>query len=164
MVYLVIFIGICLVIGPVLWLQPSASQKRKAKMRSEAMAKGLQVNLCELPKLEKQYGEKRKEFNGVAYRMSWRRDDKRRQAEVGSWFCIKGKAEAEGVPPLWEWKDDKAPSDDMQKILFDVLPQMPKDVVAVESTPETLSIYWSENGQLGDVDRIVELLESLRKG
>ncbi len=164
MIYLLIFFGVCLVIGPILWLQPSRADKRRAQLRSDALAKGLEVNLAAMPRLERAIGEESKTFDSVVYRMPWRREDRQRSDELGTWTCVREAKTADSdIPLLWRWKEKHILSEEVQSHLSELLSQFPADVSAVESNRHGLSVYWRERGERSDVDQILMVLQQIRQ-
>jgi hypothetical protein len=69
---------------------------------------------------------------------------------------------ADGLPEGWSWaKGERALSVQKLNVLSTWLKQLPKEVVAVESTAIHLTLYWREPEEAGALDELAEKANQL---
>jgi len=161
---IIIFIMLSLV-GSMMWMMPTPRQKYQAKLRLKARGLGFQVQLVRLtaPRAE---GEMEPEILTVpAYRMVRTNLDRKEADRLAAWQIHRVAAIAsEGLPEGWSWAWGEGElSDSALALVAEVIDQVPADVVAIESSPVQVSMYWNEEGEMdvleqlkAQMDRIVE--------
>lgn len=157
MTTLIIICAVILILGSSLWILPSAHQREQMQLRREAMMKGLQVKLTKIKDLAYP-GE---ELHCVAYRLprqgkpvaknqSWmlyRHGDDREELRIPGWVY-------DNQSGFYRFDDDQAVSK--------LLAQLPADVMAVEGSAGTTSVYWNERGDSNDLAVIQRTLGELQ--
>ncbi len=151
MVWLVI-IGIFVVaFGPLMWLRPSARERRQSRLRQRAFELGMRVELRRLPRHDLA-PEERVSAGGRA------RDTSREYAAylkplpaklkvLPAWRVLR-QGDGTTAVPGWCFEAGARPADprlaDAMAVVGPVLADLPEDVIAVECQPLTLAGYWLE--------------------
>lgn len=151
MAYLVIFLAVALVIGPVLWMKPTRSQARQAQIRQLATQGGLDVRITELPQTHRAQVRRDAALQGVVYRLPVR--DPR--TVVGLQHRVVRDAE------MWEAEGDQLPRP-LGEVLANICVDVPADVVAIEIGPQGPGVFWRERGDAAAVAQIIAQLQKLR--
>lgn len=151
MAYVIIFLTLALVIGPVLWMKPTQSQARQAKIRQLAKQSGLDVRITELPQAHRALVRRDASSQGVVYRLPVR--DPRAVVEVQHRMVRD--------TDTWEASGDSLPRL-LDEALAQVCIEAPADVVAIEIGPQGPGVFWREKGDVETVAQIVALLNKLR--
>ncbi len=167
MEWLIILVVLLVAFGPILWLRPSARERRLALLRQQAYREGMRVELRRLPRLDAP-AEERVTAGGRALdttrehavylyplattlRMlpSWRvlRSGDGLQALEGWWFLA---GEKPSNPRLEEALEAVAP----------VLHTLPDDVIAVECEARAVGAYFLE-GRETSPSRVSDLAARL---
>ncbi|GAB3091679.1 hypothetical protein G8770_13060 [Aestuariicella hydrocarbonica] len=152
---LICLAAVALLLGPVLLMQPTASQRREAALRNLAMQKGLRVHLqpapagVDLPARTKTV---------PIYCRPW--TDKK--SANPAWVLIKKKYD-HGLHAHGNWDWSKKPDGASLELRFGtfwpLLDQLPERVVGVANGPQGLCCYWNELGGEEVVSEIQEWLE-----
>ena len=157
MTTLIIVCAIILILGSSLWILPSPRQRAQMKLRREAMMKGLQVKLTKVKDLEYP-GE---EVHCIAYRLP---RQPKSVAKNKTWMLYRH-SESNDELRIPGWLYDRHAGlyrfDDVQAVLT-LLAQLPEDVIAVEGSIGTLSVYWNEQGDSDDLVTIMRVLTELQ--
>ncbi len=146
--------AVALLLGPILLMQPSASQRRQAKLRQLAQSRGLRVHLQRPPE-----GANVDDPNMMPmYCLPWNEQKDVRNV----WSLVKKPYTHElHASGYWDWA--KAPEHYSEQqywsSFWPLLDQLPQRVVALSSGPQGLCCYWSELGGEGLVDDIAQWLE-----
>lgn len=153
---LVIVLAVCLVLGSMLWVLPSAKERQQMVLRRQAMRMGIQVQLSKLEDPSNPF----EKIHCVAYRLP------HRQVEKGakSWLLY-GKTITRN-PEIGGWGfGARAPRPETRYLegLKPLLARLPEDAIALELTPGAVSVYWREKGQSEDVETIFQVLESVQQ-
>lgn len=167
LVVMVLILGF--VVGPIMWVLPSKRDKRIAKLRNYAAQEGVRVRLVarsSLPGISEAEGSS---VNLVRYSINW--DSESDDAETASsskvvnlpWRLQVGRIEHEAhFSGNWEWAKDLIAGQKWHRSLREILTALPDDVHVIENTPYDLAIFWQEKGSNSEVDRLVEILKTLR--
>lgn len=135
-----------LLLGPILLMQPSAGQRREARLRQRAADQGLRVHL-QVPPEGTDVPRHIKSM--PMYCLPWTEQGDTRHV----WSLVKKKYVHElHCHGLWDWSVACA-SRNVDCVL-QTLDQVPPKVVAVAGGPQGLCVYWSEIGPDNDVDTI----------
>ena len=141
MVYALIFLGLAVVIAPLVSVMPSKAQRRKAALRDRARELGLRVSLRPLPEVPPRFrfvpeGELvsyerllPKSLQQSARCVRYVRCD-------GEWLRTSGETEA----PDW-------------------LASLPDGVALVQLSEAAISIFWNEQGAIEDLECISQAIE-----
>jgi hypothetical protein len=145
-----IFLGVLsLIIGPVMLMQPTPTQRREANLRNKALEQGLRVQLLPLPTGMVNRTSK----TGVCYSLAWP------SAKSMPLTCslIRKRFEHDlHVYGVWDWYIK--PDNEELVDLLSRLTKVPDKVYAITCTPQNLGCYWSEIGQDDDVEDIANWL------
>jgi len=153
---IIIVLVVCLVLGSMLWVLPSAKERQQMTLRRQAMRLGLQVQLSKLDDPNNPSDK----IPCIAYRLphnqvakaskSWLLYGKNiaRNADSGGWG--------------FAWRAVKPQASYLEK-LTPLLARLPDDAVALEFTPGAASLYWRERGQSEDVETIYQVLRELQQ-
>ncbi len=113
-------------LGSVMWLKPSPAQRRQAEFRALASQLGLHVRLAPLPQTRRARVRQQAPDPGVVYRLL-RFDLKAPLAQ--DYVLVR-----ENVDMPWEPQSDATLSAALQRVVNEVLPELPRDCVALELT------------------------------
>ncbi|MDF2182916.1 hypothetical protein [Neptuniibacter sp. CAU 1671] len=163
MKWMIIILIMMSLIGSMMWVMPTPRQKYQAKLRLQAKKIGFRVQL-ERVTLPRAKGEMEPETTTVtAYRLIRnRRDKKLAQAHI-PWTVYRISAVADlGLPQGWSWGlGEKTLSEPQLDMLTEIIEAMPDDVLAIESSPVEVGVFWSEEGGEAMLDLIKTQLERL---
>jgi len=148
---LIIVLAVCLMLGSMLWVLPSAQERQQMVLRRQAMRMGIQVQLSKLDNPNNPFDK----IHCVAYRLP------RKQVEKGikSWLLY-GKAVTRNAE-IGDWGfGARAPRPETSYLerLKPLLTRLPEDAIALELTPGAVGVYWREKGQSEDVETIFQVL------
>ena len=140
--YFIILVIVFIALSPLISMRPSARKLKQAKLRQLAFSLGLQVNLCEMP------GAKpgREAVNGVCYRLQSMDRKHSFGQKQGSFVRIDGSWSS--IPPVSEQ-------------LQSVLAGLPELVSAASIESNSCAVYWQEDGDSEDVEKICQVLKEL---
>lgn len=153
MVWVIIVAVLLLMVSPVMWLKPSARQRRVAPLRSAAMKAGVKVVLEKPP------------LHGIetampGYRWSYPSD------ALGPRFVLVRSAEAsEVLKPFvadWRWRIEplRALPPAAHEPLEALLTRLPQDALVVESSETGITLWWWESQT---AERFLTYVEDFRK-
>jgi len=148
-------------IGSMMWMMPSQRQKFQAKLRLKARELGFQVQLLRLtaPRAE---GEMEGETSTItAYRMLRTNLTREQADQIRPWQIHRVRAVAcDGLPDGWSWAQGEGElSSDALTLIASLVENLPGDVVAVESSPIQVSVFWREEGEIEVLDLLKQQLE-----
>lgn len=153
MQYLIIFAVLAIVIGPVMWIMPSPSQRRIVKLRNYAISKGFHIKVADLPQSHRQKVRREDPVRGVHYSLPLL--VKPKPGDEKFIYCLTRL----GTQP--QWVDDDIPGN--ANLMEQLLAAMPEAVVAVEYASYGVAVYWREKGGNDAVDIIAQQLQSFRQ-
>lgn len=138
MEWLIIVFILIFVAGPVMWLKPSPRQKRQMGLRTRARQQGVDVKMAKPPL---HY------FKGTMPAYRWYYPN----SMPGPDFVVLREENAsEALAPChagWRWRI--APlrplPEEAQALLMALLERLPRDAVVIESTPQSLTLWWWES-------------------
>ncbi len=147
--------AIALLVGPIMLMQPTRSQRRLAQLREAAMAAGLRVHLQAPPA-----GAKIASGAALvaAYCLPWKESVMAKSV----WQLVK-KGFAHELHAAAEWDWSEAPGQFDWSAFRPCLEQVPAKVFAIASGPQGLCCYWTEQGDSEDVQLIAAWLEASAK-
>lgn len=149
MKWLIITLVVSSLIGSVMWVMPSPRERFQAQLRLKARALGFQVQIAQLT-LPRQRGETEGETLSVpVYRQLRSNLSGKEKDRWISWqVCHAETLATTGLPDGWSWiKGEGQLSADALEKLRQTLNGLPDDVVALESTPIHLSVFWRERDE-----------------
>lgn len=149
--WVLIVLGLALVLGPVMWVMPSAAQSRQAKLRAKAAALGLEVRISEMPQLYRARVRQEDTVTGAVYRL---RHPPRHQCS--DWLVCREAIDA------WQQEDLQRVPEAQRSVLQTLAAEFPADVRAVDQNPAGLGIYWCERGDEATVEKCLQLLKQLQ--
>lgn len=165
MKWLIIVFIIMSLIGSVMWVMPTPRQKFQAQLRLKARALGFQVQLVQLH-LPRQRGEVEPETPTLpAYRLMRQNLSRQERDALTPWrVCRVDNIANTGLPEGWSWSEGEgALGGEALKRVRDAIATLPEDVLAIESTPLQLSVFWNEGDEAGLTvikDALMPLLEA----
>jgi hypothetical protein len=140
-----------LVIGPVMLMQPTPSQRREASLRKAAEGMGLRVQI--LP-INTPLGKQTSHL-GVCYSFAWPSV----KSMPDTWELIQKKY-VHDIHAFGDWDWNIKPNFDVPKDIESRLKELSPKVYAVICTPQFLGCFWSELGTSDEVFEIGEWLKS----
>lgn len=147
-IFIVVFVVLSL-LGSAMWMMPTPREKFLAKLRLKAKQEGFHVQLVRLTAPRAQGEMEEQNMNITAYRLPRNNTNKKLTGNLQPWQIFRLQAIAnEGLPENWCWKQGERVLNEKQLgILHKVIAMLPKEVVALESTPVTVTAYWKEQGE-----------------
>lgn len=170
MTWVIVVVLLLVAFGPVLWLLPSATDKRLARMRARARALGLLVEMTSVKKRDAQPSE-RVSASGklkiatvpcAAYRQSFVRPIK----HLPAWKLDRSDESSTGPIAGWVWDvppvgmEDQSFFGDLQTIVQ----RLPADALALEVTRLDVACYWLESATADSAETAVDSLHSMLSG
>ena len=176
----IIAITIALVVGPLLWLRPTPRDRQLERLRAHARNRGLNVAMHLIDDPDPHFsdrvssgGKLRHPTLTVAhYQLPLHLPSTLHARQAPAWEVVRvrendrDQIEAElsaGLRPGWRFSKPGLPL--IEKVvgrLSELLARAPRGTVKIEGSAEGCGLYWLERGDVGEVDRIAELLEALR--
>lgn len=161
--WVIIVVIMLAIVGSMAWVMPSPRDRMQAMLRQKAMRRGLQVQISRLL-FPRALGEaEAEERNCTAYRLARPKVLGQGRFETLPWQIFRVQSHADtGLPPGWSWsKGERCLEDDQLALIAQVVEALPAAVYSLESTPLSVSVYWSEHGDLDVVDTLYEQLARL---
>lgn len=146
MQWIVIALVLLAAFGPVLWLLPSAKDRRLTKLRGRARSLGLEVEISRLPDLAAPPaervtagGRRREPMLLVA---CYRLPSRRKLNRAPQWRVLKG----DGVGPVtgWQWDGAPAGSQAYWEKLARELTRLPSDARGCAADAHSMACWWRE--------------------
>jgi len=137
---LIILFALALAVGPVMWLKPSARDRRLATLRRRAAQAGVVVQMQALPAALGQ-------GSAAVYSSRWQ-DTRRLQL---GWALELQRVEHEmHFRGRWDWRNGRAAPPPAWEALREMLERLPEDACAVVGSEGGLGIQWQESaGEAG---------------
>jgi hypothetical protein len=151
--WLITVFGILAVLGSVLWLKPSPAQQRQVRLRALARQLGIDVRLAQLPQTRRERVRQQATDAGVVYRLLRFDLDVRLPRD---YVLVRENADSQ-----WEAQTEELLPGRLQQALDDVLPTLPRDIVAIEITAHGPGVYWRERGDEQTVRQLGLSMERL---
>ncbi|WP_432698649.1 hypothetical protein ACQUQP_09975 [Marinobacterium sp. YM272] len=149
MKWLIITLVVSSLIGSVMWVMPSPRERFQAQLRLKARGLGFQVQIAQL-NLPRQRGEMEAETLSVpVYRQLRTNLSGKEKSDWRSWQVCRAETLAtEGLIDGWSWINGEGSlSPAALERLCQTLTALPEDVLALESTPIHLSVFWKEKDE-----------------
>ncbi|MBN3560559.1 hypothetical protein [Aliamphritea spongicola] len=163
MKWAIIILVMMSLVGSMMWVLPSKRERFQAQLRQLAMRKGFNVQLAQV-KPPRASGEIEQEsFNSPVYRLPRTNISRKEREGFIQWQVYKQVAlAAEGLPEGWCWGEgERKLSESQLEQLSVLISDLPEGAVAIESDPVHLSVFWDERGDLNDLDRIQDAMQSV---
>lgn len=150
---------IAMLVGPVMMLQPSSSQRIEEALRARARALGLRVAIMSLPR---QATDTDTPSAMPIYCLPHLQQP---DAGVTEWLLLRAAYKhAAHFMETWEWHGKGRATEREQLLLQQLLPQLPTSVSAIGVGPQGYCCYWSERGGIETLERLNAILQNLRNG
>ena len=148
--YLLIAIAVlAFMLAPIIWIVPTPSQKRQARLRERARQLGLEVKVATLPQTRRARARREPEQQILRYT-----HPVQKPARADHWYYWLVQSEPE---------DTTAPADIADR-LHRERDDWPKGTVLIEGSPRGLSVYWKESGaDIPEVENLATVLAKLVK-
>jgi hypothetical protein len=155
MTWIVISLILLAAFGPVLWLVPSKRDRHLTALRDQARREGLVVELRRLPKLNPSASDRvsagGRIKNPKVECAAYSRTLGKRLVNISGWRLLRGNGEPQ-VLPGWEFDPELRPNLDSGRDVFDaslkklsgLFEALPGDMIGVELSPRSLTLYWLE--------------------
>lgn len=162
MAYLIIFLAMFLVIGPVIWLRPSKREREQAALRQVAIKDGARIQPISLRRDPVYSGilERNPHIDEhVWYRYQWVAREKEKGPFIkDSW--IQRKDKEQGL--VWEPRDVHSQESESIKQILEAWRQT-QDVrfLALELGPRNVAIVWNEKGSQEELAALGEKVRAL---
>jgi len=150
-VWLIVIVILLVAFGPILWLRPSARDRRLTGLRSQARREGLQVEMRRYPKVDLAPEERvtagGKPLAPLLESAVYLKPLARKLRELPAWRVLRG---TNGLPawPGWVFEVGTKPASPHLHRVLDVLAtlveRLPEDVVALECEALNFGAYWLE--------------------
>jgi hypothetical protein len=169
-VWIIIIVILLVAFGPLMWLRPSARERRQSALRQQAYKEGMRVELRRLPKRDPDPEERVsasgrvRELDADAPAYVYPLPSRLRM--LPKWRLVRGD---DGMPayPGWVFEPGRRPDhprlQEMLGVLAPVITVLPDDVLAVECDPQNLAGYWLEGPGTGP-ERVTDLAVRLGSG
>ncbi len=162
MVYLIIILAMAMVVGPVLLIRPSPKEKRIARFRSLVMEAGIKVEPISL--MSNEYYQRVSERNLHVADYQWVRYRRiSKEGEPGS--TVRGQwTQRKDRQGLLLWEPDPVTLTEPEGIKTYIdqwRENQDMRFLAVEFGPRTVSVVWTEEGSVEDVQKLISMLEAL---
>jgi len=148
MVYLLIFLVVALVIGPVIWIRPSPREKQQQRLRNFAKQLGLQVHMRPIPH-PRDDAERKFDANIMAYIRPWTELERKKTLPRN---FIMGKSPGEEAWALYRTKNMLHEND---------IQGLPVSSQILEVNAEGVILYWRESGNEDRVQALANALEGV---
>ena len=163
--WLIVVVAFGLIVGPLVSLMPSRRQRAIARLRIAAAKLGLRVSLRALSfKNAKESGE-----TFPVYTLVWHGAEEKNLAQQPAWAIVRVKYVHDiHVFKDWDWANQNLKADGKwQQALVNLFEQANTDalfehLIAIEWTKQGIQIYWYETADIQDVERLAQLLESIK--
>ncbi len=144
--WLVMGLVLCMLLGPILFLKPSPRQLQLAQLRARAPKLGLKVHMAQLA------GEER-----AVYQLPWPAGKER---YAGPEWCLERKAYKHEIHigQYWYWVESSVPESAVIRVLTAQVPNLPDSINGVAADRNGLSCYWNERGGLAVQDLMAQWL------
>jgi hypothetical protein len=151
MQWIVIALVLLAAFGPVLWLLPSARDRRLTKLRGRARSLGLEVEISRLPDLAAPPaervtagGRRREPMLPVA---CYRLPSRRKLNRAPQWRALRG----DGMGPVTGWQWDRAPagSQTYWEKMAPQLTRLPSDALGCAADAHSVACWWREQTPQG---------------
>jgi hypothetical protein len=158
--WVVIALVLLAAFGPVLWLLPSANDRRLTKLRGRARSLGLELELTRLPDLSAAPAEhvtaggRRREPTVLV--TAYRLPSVRKLGRAPTWRLRRG--DAAGPLPGWQWDSTPAGSAAYWTKLATPLARVPADALGCAAQPHAVCCFWRETTAADDTDAILDSL------
>ncbi|MGL6162048.1 hypothetical protein [Microbulbifer sp.] len=150
---IIILFAVVLVVGPVMWLKPSARDQRLAALRSRASREGLTVQMKSLPAAEGQ-------GSAAVYFTRWG-DTRRLQT---GWVLERQRGDHEmNFAGHWDWRNGRAAPQAAWGPLRELLAALPEDAIAIVGAETGLGVQWRESSGDRGMTALEKALEASRR-
>ncbi len=156
MTFIIAAVAILVIIGSVMWLKPSPTQRRQTQMRLLARELGLDVRLSALPQTRRARVRQERPEQGVVYR--WLQFGENKNGLTRDYLWCRDDANS-----AWESESADGLSPSLRVKIEAIFTELPADARAVELAPHGPGIYWMERGGEDAVRGVQQLLHRLQQ-
>ncbi len=164
MKWLIIVLILIAAFGPMLWMLPSKSDRRLAKMRTRARVHGMQVEMTQLPDVAAPHtarvtaGAQRREpvVACAVYRLGARQLAR----AAPRWKILRNPALVGAPVDGWQW--DGEPSGDAHywREVAEVVRELPDDALACAADASEVACWWRERASAETAIQVVDSLHA----
>lgn len=156
LVNLLIVFSILMAAGAVMWVKPSARDRRLSKVRMAALQQGLKLYSLRVPdtSVEGRVGDKHEVLTLYRLLKAFPKD----QAPSFTVLRTSGVSSAH-LPDGWIWADDHRASDAQLSPLLGFLNDLPSSYTVVDAQVDGVGLSWDESG----IDQLPAVRETLQQ-
>lgn len=143
-------IGFLAIVGPIMWLMPSALEKKQLLLRNKAIQLGMRNKLEKIMLPYEVTGGRDQEIDTISYNIFSTDNQTISPDYQGIYLYVKAGE--------WFSPDHKKPS----SALLDMLNDSPVTLQAIKLGAERISLYWDERGSPEDVESLYKFAVSLK--
>ncbi|WP_261844613.1 hypothetical protein [Aliamphritea ceti] len=161
MKWAIIILVMMSLVGSMMWVMPSKRQRFQAQLRQLAMQKGFNVQVAQIKPPRATGQVEQESFNSPVYRLPRTNISRQERDSFIHWQIYKQTTLAmDGLPEGWCWGEgERKLSHSQLEKLHALIASMPEGVVAIESDPVHLGVFWDERGVLEDLDQIQDAMK-----
>lgn len=159
LVWLLIIVILLVAFGPILWLRPTARDRRLTGLRAAGRKAGLRVEMRRYPKLDRAPEERvtagGKPISTLLEAAVYLQPLDPKLRHLPAWRVLRA---TDGLPawPGWVFELGSKPQSEhlrrVQDVLAPLLERLPADVVGVECEPLDVGVYWLERPGSGPAE------------
>jgi hypothetical protein len=136
-IWLILFAALAMAVGPIMMLQPDASQRKRQMLRAKAMAQGLRVSMTPLPQRPTDT-EAPDALAAYCYPSP--------ALDAKPWLLMRAAYTHEAhFLGQWYWPGPERASASEQVRLTQLLPQLPNSIRALSRDLRGYSFHWTES-------------------
>nr|WP_010130564.1 hypothetical protein [Microbulbifer agarilyticus] len=150
-IFAIIF-AIVLVIGPVMWLKPSARDRKLAELRHKAATAGLKVQMQPLP-------DALGKGTAATYFSQWRNP---RRLATGWGLELKRVEHEMHFAGRWDWRNGRTAPEAARPALKALIAGLPADATGIFANDSGLGIQWRERSGDAGLAAVTEGLAEQR--
>lgn len=145
---------VAMIVGPIMMLQPNATQRKQEKLRSRALALGLQVKMTSLP-------QQATDSEAPAAIPVYCLPHAQARPCLSEWLLRRSTYVHEShFFQEWFWSGEHRSNEQERQWLLNCLPNLPPSVVALSCNAGGICVYWAEMGGDKMLQELVDLLHT----
>lgn len=155
---LILILPILVVAGAFMWLKPSKREQELAKLRSNALVRGLRIGSLKVPDLS-EYGRiNQKQEIVTIYQKSLREP----RDETSRFTVVRTTGESGAyLPDEWAWHQRHLLDEAQYGVLADWLRKLPESVTVVALARDSVALSWDERDPGVSFDTLEGWLDEL---
>lgn len=162
---IIIVLAMALAVGPVMWLKPTAREKRMAACRSRAAELGMRVSMVSVARLGNVSESVGEQGMLACYGLPWDKSVPAEEAlleEDAPDWCLLRTRFSHGANFAGDWDWQSGSSEPAWPALRDFVSALGEEYVLCRCSHQGLSLGWLEKGGVEQVDLLNRLLQQLK--